>query len=103
MLVLVTGLASHGKTRFVDALRQRLAPTTIPVYVSRGWPIPEDVAVLHVHAETDVEALVEGGLRWREADGAELVVAVDWEPVEQSVNRVVQTLATRGVPAAVGS
>ena len=103
MLVLVTGLASHGKTRFVDALRHRLTPITIPVYVRHSWPVTADGTVLHVHAETDVEAMVEGGLPSPEdAAGAELIVPVDWEPVARSVDRVVASLATRGI-AAVGA
>jgi hypothetical protein len=59
-------------------------------------PGAQDVAALHVHAETDVEALVEGASPTRDAARrAELVVRVDWEPISVTVDRVVETLRSR--------
>jgi MoxR-like ATPase len=92
MLLLVTGLPSPGKTRLVDALASRLPGSNIIVGCLPG-ATPSTV-LLHVHAETDVDGLVEGA--WCDgaaARDAALVVRVDWEPVEQSVARVIQTLA----------
>jgi hypothetical protein len=94
MLLLVTGLPSPGKTRFVDALSRRLGPGHTIVGSLPGGHAGS--ALLHVHTETDVEALVEG--RWRPpaaAQPAELVVRVDWEPVNASVDRVLETLRSR--------
>ena len=98
--LLITGLPSPGKTRLVDALQRRLLPSTIAIRVSTDGLLPATTA-LHVHAETDIEALVEGDLPARAyAKGAQLVVPVDWEPVERSVTRVIETLAARGVATA---
>jgi hypothetical protein len=94
MLLLVTGLPSPGKTRFVDALARRLGPTHTIVGALPGAHAGS--ALLHIHAETDVEALVEGPLPPRRAtQRAELIVRVDWEPVAASVDRVLETLRTR--------
>jgi hypothetical protein len=96
MLLLVTGLPSSGKNRLVDALADRLGPNQVVA----GW-LPgahAGNAVLHVHAETDLEALLEG--EWpdrRAAEQAELVVRVDWEPIEASIDRVMQTLQSRAI------
>ena len=95
----VTGLDSSGKARFVDALRERLAASHIEVLTgppspTRGGPS------LHVHAETDVEALIEGGLKTmsrQDAQRADLIVPVDWEPADRSVARVLDALSDRGV------
>ncbi len=99
--VIVTGLASPGKTRLVEALRRRLSPARMVVRVGAIRQVRNtEAAVLHVHAETDLEAMVEGGLQpgAREASRrADLLVAVDWERVERSVNRVVEALIARGV------
>lgn len=54
--------------------------------------------MLHVHAESDLEAFVEG--EWpakRLAKEAALVVHVDWEPTDVSVDRVLQTLHARAI------
>jgi hypothetical protein len=94
MLLLVTGLPSPGKTRFVDALSRRLGPGHMVVGTLPGAPAGGEL--LHVHAETDVEALVEGPYLPRQAaPRPELVVRVDWEPVSASVDRVLETLRTR--------
>jgi hypothetical protein len=94
MLLLVTGLPSPGKTRFVDALSRRLGPGHTIVGSLPG--AHTGAALLHVHAETDVEALVEGAWPPRHAARrAELVVRVDWEPINTSVDRVLETLRTR--------
>ena len=88
-VLLVTGLASPGKTRFVDALLGRLDPRDIAVRTSRD----AGEVVLHVHAETDLESMVEGGWLLPDASDAQLKVAVDWEPIERSVRRVIEALA----------
>ena len=94
MFLLVTGLPSPGKTRFVDALTRRLGPTHMVVGSLPG--AAAGTALLHVHTETDVEALVEGAWHGRDdAGSAELVVRVDWEPLTASVDRVVETLRSR--------
>lgn len=100
-VVLVTGLASPGKTRLVEALRRRLEPATLTVRVGATRQlIGADAAIFHVHAETDLDAMVEGGLQSiaRHASrDADLLVPVDWERVEHSVNRVIDALIARGV------
>ncbi|MGQ0732090.1 MAG: hypothetical protein ACT4QD_00380 [Acidobacteriota bacterium] len=101
MVVLVTGLASAGKARLVAALERRLRPARISVrgLASNAPPEPGE-AVLHVHAESDLEAMVEGALQAaerRSARAAHLVVPVDWEPVDRSVNRAIESLRARGV------
>jgi hypothetical protein len=102
-VVVVTGLASPGKTHFVAALERRLAPAHILVRLSGGPAFPADVEVLHVHAETDVEGMVEGVLpAGTTARGAAVVIPVDWEPPERGVNRVVDALVARGL-AVVGA
>lgn len=94
MLLLVTGLPSPAKTRFVDALSRRLGPGHMIVGALPG--AHAGVALLHVHAETDADALVEGPWPPRHAAAPpEVVVRVDWEPVSASVDRVVDTLRTR--------
>ena len=98
--LLITGLPSPGKARLVDALQRRLRPSDIAIRVSADG-VPPLAPTLHVHAETDLEALVEGRLPARDCStDAELVVPVDWEPVERSVSRVVATLVARGIATA---
>jgi hypothetical protein len=93
MLLLVTGLPSVGKNRLVDALANRLGPAHVVVGVLPG---AHAGAVLHVHAESDVEALIEGSWRPRPPDHApEVVVRVDWEALDKSVERVLETLDAR--------
>ena len=97
--VFVTGLASSGKSRLVDALRERLAAAHITVRTAQS-PSPGGAPSLHVHAETDVEALIEGGLKTvsrQEAQRADLIVPVDWESTDRSVSRVVAALHDRGL------
>ena len=96
-VVLVTGLPSAGKTRFVHALQHRLDAWHLPVRASGGPALPADVTVLHVHADTDVEAFVEGDLAGHSSRGAQVVVSVDWESMERSVDRVIEALHTRGL------
>jgi hypothetical protein len=96
--VFVTGLASSGKARLVAALEERLAPGRIAVRASQ--PEPESRPALHVHAETDIEALIEGGLKTtsgRDAARADLIIPVDWESADRSVNRVIEALVDRGL------
>ena len=95
----VTGLASAGKQRLVAALSRRLASDALAVSTGQAAPRPGD-GTLRVHAETDIEALIEGGLRTasrNDALDADVIVPVDWEPVERSVRRVLEALADRGV------
>ena len=89
MLLLVTGLPSPGKTRLVGALAVRFGSTNIIVGALPG----AGVSVLHVHAEADIDGLVEGSGPRDAARGARVVIPVDWEPVEQSVARIAATLA----------
>jgi hypothetical protein len=98
--VYVTGLASTGKSQLVSALRERLSPTNLDVHPISGPAPPSTDATLHIHAETDLEALVEGRLQAAAratARSAEVLVPVDWEPVERSVNRVIEALIGRGL------
>lgn len=96
--VVVTGLPSPGKTRLVEALRDRLRVDGIAVA-----PAPEptdDRPLLRVHAETDLEALVEGTpVVARSARGADVIVPVDWEAPSRSVARIVELLIARGLVA----
>lgn len=99
IVVLVTGLASPGKTRLVEALGRRLRPAGVAVQASTTSC--SDVRGLHVHAETDLDSLIEGHLVARTPlHKADVVVRVDWEPVERSVTRVIEQLVTRGIATA---
>jgi len=89
VLLLVTGLPSPGKARLVDALAERFGATNILVGALPGG----GASVLHVHAETDADGLVEGHGPRDTARTARVVIPVDWEPVEKSVARVAATLA----------
>ena len=94
MLLLVTGLPSPRKTRFVDALVRRLGSSHVIVGSLPG--AHAGAVLLHVHAETDVEALLEGTpLPDQTARCADLVVRVDWEPLADCVDRVVDALRLR--------
>jgi len=77
-LLLLTGLPSPGKARLRIAL------------LGAGLAVSPSGTV-HVHAETDLEALLEPELL-REtravAARADLVIPVDWERPEDSVTRV---------------
>lgn len=96
--VLVTGLPSPGKTRLVAALAGRLRGVNIDVRQCREAHADPDPPVLHVHAQSDIEALVEGALPDEQSPrGAQVIVAVDWEPVDRSVTRVIATLGPSGV------
>jgi len=102
--VFVSGLASQGKARFIAALERRLHADGISVRVGTTTVAANhDDEVVLVHAESDLEALVEGRV-WASAraaaDAAEVVVRVDWEPAERSVDRVVGALRSRGIALA---
>ncbi len=100
-IVVVTGLSSPGKARLVEALEHRLRSTGISVRGTSDERLSNTVWRLHVHAETDLEGMVEGRLAANDASqGAEVVIPVDWEPVERSVKRVVERLVSRGVGSA---
>lgn len=81
-LLLLTGIPSPGKDRLRAALQDA------------GLAISSSGSV-RVHAETDIEALVEPQFL-REAQAARrqahIVVPVDWERPEDSVSRVAQFL-----------
>jgi hypothetical protein len=95
--VLVTGTTSPGKARLVSALERALTPSGIAV-VSPGRTGTPGL-VLHVHAEADIDALLETGPgtegAW--ARRADLLVPVDWEATPHSVRRVIAALVARGV------
>jgi hypothetical protein len=78
--MLLTGIPSPGKARLKAALDAAL-PLDAPV---------------RVHAETDLEAMLEPGLQ-REtraaAAKADIVIPVDWESPERSVKRVIAVLS----------
>jgi hypothetical protein len=88
--VLVTGLGSAGKAN----VRSATAAS------------PSERIVLRVHAETDLDAFVEGLVELderRAARAADLVVPVDWEPLARSVARIMEALIARGAdPARMG-
>ena len=98
VVIVVTGLPSSGKARLIDALRVRLGSAGITVEAGRA---PNDSSrSLRVHAETDLEALVEGApVVAQSARDADLIVPVDWESPSQSVTRVVELLIARGIVA----
>ncbi len=85
-LLLLTGMPSPGKTRLQTALQDA------------GIAISADGGV-RVHAETDLEALLDPEpLRETRAAAkrADLVIPVDWESPEDSVRRVIAFLSRRG-------
>ena len=79
--MLLTGIPSPGKARLKAALDAAAIPIDAP---------------LRVHAETDLEALLEPGLQ-REtraaAAKADIIIPVDWESPERSVKRVIAILS----------
>jgi hypothetical protein len=93
--IVVTGLPSPGKTRLVEALSDRLRQEGIAVEASPD--VNDHRHPIRVHAETDLEALVEGPVH--AARGADVVVPVDWESPTRSVARVVELLIARGLVA----
>ena len=99
--VLVTGIGSAGKAKLVNALGRQFEGADITV---RSAPAASAAhrSVLRVHAETDLEAFVEGGLELedrRAAQAADVVVPVDWEPLARSVARITEALIARGADA----
>lgn len=86
-LLLLTGMPSPGKAR----LKEALEATEVEI---ASAPTP-----VRVHAETDLEALLEPELQ-REtraaAAQADIVVPVDWERTERSVQRVIAFLGRQG-------
>jgi hypothetical protein len=97
LAVLLTGTISPGKARLLAALERALAPSGIAV-ASPGRGAVAGHA-LHVHAEADIDALLETGPgtegAW--ARRADLIVPVDWEPTPHSVRRVIAALVARGL------
>lgn len=99
-VVLVTGLPSPGTSRFVKRLHERLGPAGLTVLATGTRPSRDRPAILHVHVDTDLDGMVEGGaqsMTHNAAKGAQVVVPVDWEPVDRSVARVIHALANRGI------
>lgn len=90
-LLLITGIPSPGKARLKAALEAADFSTA-----SSAQPI-------RIHAETDLEAMVEPGLL-REtrvaAATADIVIPVDWETPEDSVRRVIAALSKASRPGA---
>jgi hypothetical protein len=97
-VVLVTGTASPGRTRLLTALERGLSAHGIRIETSER-AIDRRVPVLRVHAESDIDALLETGPgtegAW--ARQADLLVPVDWEATAHSVRRIVDALVARGV------
>ena len=99
-VIVVTGLASPQKARLVDALVTQFDGIASVVRSASGSPAPADV-VLRVHAETDLEAMVEGQSDDSVlARAADVVVPVDWEPLSRSLARITEALVARGADAA---
>jgi hypothetical protein len=82
-VLLLTGMPSPGKARLKEALEAtELSMATAPTPV-------------RVHAETDLEALLDPELQRQTraaAAQADIVVPVDWERTERSVQRVIAFL-----------
>lgn len=90
VILSLTGMPSPGKTRLASALE------------AAGLSISPSKGRVRVHAETDLEALLEPGLQRRtraDAAAADLVIAVDWESTAHSVVRVVELVSARGALA----
>jgi hypothetical protein len=98
--VLVGGLASPGKAQLVAALHRQFARQAVTVRTITILPSDSVAVALYVQAESDAAALVETPLaRHGPPPVPDLVIQVDWEPLEQSVGRVVETLIARGLLA----
>jgi hypothetical protein len=86
-VLLLTGMPSPGKARLKEALEAtKLSMATAPTPV-------------RVHAETDLEALLDPELQRQTraaAAQADIVVPVDWERTERSVQRVIAFLGRQG-------
>jgi hypothetical protein len=83
----LTGLPSPGKARLAQALE------------AAGLHIAPSSDSLRIHAESDLEGLVDAGPQreTREAArDADLVIPVDWERPQESVRRVQELIASRG-------
>ena len=97
-VVVVTGLPSTGKASLIDALRKRLLHADVVVESRRA--IEGEIHTMRVHAETDLEAMVEGApVASRASRDADMIVPVDWEPTSRSVARIVEWLIARGIVA----
>jgi hypothetical protein len=96
--ILVTGTPSPGKARLVGALNHALEPDGIAVNAPDQHESGGNHS-LHVHAESDIDALLESrpGSEGAWARRADLLVPVDWEGTAHSVRRVVDALIARGV------
>ena len=84
-VLLLTGMPSPGKTRLAAALNAAGLTTAA-------------AGTLHVHAESDLEALLEPSLRraiYAAQANADLIISVDWESTTESVRRVMTLLSSR--------
>jgi hypothetical protein len=100
--ILVSGLASSGKTQLIEALSHQFSGRGVVVR-ALGDGSDSSGAALRVHAESDLEALVEGDLaaaERRAAAAADIVVPVEWEPLARSIARITEALVARGADAA---
>jgi hypothetical protein len=97
-VVVVTGTISPGKARLLAALERELTPHGIAIASPDRGSFRASPA-LHVHAEADIDALLETnpGSEGAWARRADLLVPVDWEATSQSVRRVIAALHARGV------
>ena len=91
--LLITGIPSPGKARLKAALD---AADLGAASASAEASADKDARALRIHAETDLEAMLEPGLQ-REtraaAAQADIVIPVDWESPADSVKRVIAALA----------
>ena len=81
--VLLTGMPSPGKSRLKAALE------------AAGLSLTSPGVGVRVHAETDLEAMLEPELQRATRDAAahaDIVVPVDWERTDDSVRRVIAFL-----------
>lgn len=85
-VLLLTGMPSAGKTRLAAALN------------AAGLTTASAAGTLHVHAESDLEALLDPPLRraiHAEQATADLIISVDWESTTESVRRVMTLVSSR--------
>lgn len=83
----ISGLPSPGKAKLIAALDAQAARLAL-----------QGSRPLHIHAETDLEGMLEGSALTSvraEARTADIVILVDWEPVAHSVARVLDAMSCR--------
>jgi predicted ATPase len=85
-VLLLTGMPSPGKTRLAAALN------------AAGLTTASAAGTLHVHAESDLEALLDPSLRraiHAAQANADLTISVEWESTAESVRRVMTLVSSR--------